>query len=275
MVVSGVRSSCEASAANCRTLCSELSRAPNACWIRSSMVLIAVPSLPTSVLVSASGIRAVRSPWVVIRWAVPAISLSGASPRPMSQRPPRARSRISAPPVINSATTMPPTWPVTTPTGRATTTTANRRPQPRRGAGDHERGAPDIATEVTVGDCPLDGRDQFRRGPGAAGQRPDGRPEAGDLHGHIVARVALDLGRRPGRGRYQPVVELGAEPLAQHERGHPAHHEQEGRGDRDQHDEESGAQRQAPGAFHPGCPGPGCAGPAAGPPPPGSGTRRL
>ena len=77
MVVSGVRSSCEASAANCRTLASELSRAPNACCIRSSMVLMAPPSLPTSVWSSASGIRAARSPWVVIRWAVQAISLSG------------------------------------------------------------------------------------------------------------------------------------------------------------------------------------------------------
>ena len=42
---------------------------------------------------------------MVIRCAVPAIWPSGARPRPISQRPPIASSRISAPPVISSATT--------------------------------------------------------------------------------------------------------------------------------------------------------------------------
>ena len=48
IVVSGVRSSWEASAANWRTFCSDCSRAPKACWMRSSIVLIAPASLPVS-----------------------------------------------------------------------------------------------------------------------------------------------------------------------------------------------------------------------------------
>ncbi len=131
MVVSGVRSSCEASAANWRTFCSERQRAPKACWIRSSMALMAPPSRPTSVLSSASGIRAVRSPREVICCAVLAIWLSGARPRPISQRPLTASSRISAPPVISSAMMIPPTWAPTAPTGRATTSTARVPPLAR------------------------------------------------------------------------------------------------------------------------------------------------
>jgi hypothetical protein len=101
-VVSGVRNSCDASAANSLTLRSELSRAPKACWIRSSMVLMAAPSLPTSVWSSAVVILAVRSPRAVMSLAVLAILSSGPSPRPISHCPPIASSAISPPPVISS-----------------------------------------------------------------------------------------------------------------------------------------------------------------------------
>ena len=48
IVVSGVLSSWLASAANCRTFCSDARRAPKACWIRSSIVLMAPASRPVS-----------------------------------------------------------------------------------------------------------------------------------------------------------------------------------------------------------------------------------
>ena len=47
--VSGVRSSCDASARNCRSRPSVASRSEKACWISSSMVLKATASSPTSV----------------------------------------------------------------------------------------------------------------------------------------------------------------------------------------------------------------------------------
>src|SRR6201988_3586285 len=85
------------------------------------MVLMAAPSLPTSVLPSASGIRAVRSPWVVIRCAVPAISLTGA--------PPPARGQ-SPPPPAAPAPCRERIWPPPHPCSR---------PQPRRGPGHVDR----------------------------------------------------------------------------------------------------------------------------------------
>jgi hypothetical protein len=121
MVVSGVRSSCEASAANCRTFCSDSHLAPNACWIRSSIVLMAPASRPASAWSRGSGIRAVRSPRLVIMSAVLAIRSSGARPRMISQRPPTASSASRTAPVISSASTSPRTSLPTALSGRAIT----------------------------------------------------------------------------------------------------------------------------------------------------------
>ncbi len=95
------------------------------------MVLIAEPSVPTSVRSPESGIRAVRSPLEVISSAVLAISPSGCRPRPMSHSPPMASTAISAPPVISSAMTKSRTWFCTTLTGWATTRTPTRPAVPR------------------------------------------------------------------------------------------------------------------------------------------------
>ena len=121
MVVSGVRSSCEASAANWRTFCSDAHLARNACWMRSSIVLMAAASRPASAWSPGSGIRAVRSPRLVIMSAVLAILSSGARPRPISQRPPSASSASRAAPVISSARTRPRTSLPTALSGLATT----------------------------------------------------------------------------------------------------------------------------------------------------------
>jgi hypothetical protein len=121
MVVSGVRSSCEASAANWRTFCSEAHLAENACWIRSSIVLMAAASRPASAWSPGSGIRAVRSPRLVIMSAVLAIRSSGARPRLISQRPPSASSASRIAPVISSARTSPRTALPTAELGRAMT----------------------------------------------------------------------------------------------------------------------------------------------------------
>ena len=121
MVVSGVRSSCEASAANSRTLRSERSRAANACCSRSSIVLIAPDSRPTSVRPPAPGIRASRSWPELIPSAVRAIRPSGSRPRPISAPPPSASSASSTPPVISSAMTNERTWWPTSLTGRPMT----------------------------------------------------------------------------------------------------------------------------------------------------------
>ena len=123
IVVSGVRSSCDASAANCRTFCSESQRARNACWIRSSMVLIAPASRPASAWSPGSGIRAVRSPRLVIMSAVLAIRSSGARPRLISQRPPTASRASRIAPVISSAATSPRTSLPTALLGRAISST--------------------------------------------------------------------------------------------------------------------------------------------------------
>src|SRR5262249_4664835 len=119
MVVSGVRSSCDASAANCRTFCSDCQRARNACWIRSSIVLIAPASRPASAWSPGSGIRAVRSPRLVMVSAVLAIRSSGARPRLISQRPPTASRASRIAPVISSAATRPRTSLPTALFGRA------------------------------------------------------------------------------------------------------------------------------------------------------------
>ncbi len=124
MVVSGVRSSCEASAANCLTFCSDRSRASNACWIRSSIVLIAAASRPVSSRSPASGIRAARSPLRVISAAVDAIRRSGARALPISQLPQTTSRAMSTLPVIASASTRPRTLLVTALVARPTTRTA-------------------------------------------------------------------------------------------------------------------------------------------------------
>ena len=66
------------------------------------MVLIAVPSRPTSVSSSVSDILAFRSPRAVMSLAVLAIRSSGPRPRPISHWPPAASRAISPPPVIIS-----------------------------------------------------------------------------------------------------------------------------------------------------------------------------
>ena len=120
IVVSGVRSSWLASAANWRTFCSDRSRAPNACSILSSIVLIAAPSLPVSSGLPPPGIRAVRSPLFEIMSAVRAILSSGPRPRPISQLPHKASTASSAAPVISSAETKPGTWLSMSPAGLPT-----------------------------------------------------------------------------------------------------------------------------------------------------------
>ncbi len=62
MVVSGVRSSWEASATNWRSLASDAARAVTSSSMRVSMWLSAAPSSAASVPGVASGIRRLRSP---------------------------------------------------------------------------------------------------------------------------------------------------------------------------------------------------------------------
>jgi hypothetical protein len=62
--------------------------------------------------------------------------------------------------------------------------------------------------------------------------------------GDVTARVGREL-PRVARGRGDQVgVELAAQAVAQDDRGDPAHDQQEGRGDRDQHDQHPRPQRQ-------------------------------
>jgi hypothetical protein len=85
------------------------------------MVLIAAASRPASAWSPGSGIRAVRSPRLVIMSAVLAIRSSGARPRLISQRPPTPSSASSTAPVISSVRTRPRTALPTSLSGRATT----------------------------------------------------------------------------------------------------------------------------------------------------------
>ncbi|HEY7262495.1 MAG TPA: hypothetical protein VH589_13550 [Trebonia sp.] len=78
--------------------------------MRSSIVLIAAASRPVSWRPPAPGIRAARSPLLVMLSAALAIRSSGASPRPISQLPQTASRASSTPPVISSANTRPRTW---------------------------------------------------------------------------------------------------------------------------------------------------------------------
>ena len=89
MEVSGVRSSCEASATNWRRRSSEADFSANAPSIWASISFRAEPSRPTSVPGRPSGTRRVRSPEAMAS-AVPAIWRSGRSPR-------RTTTRTSAP----------------------------------------------------------------------------------------------------------------------------------------------------------------------------------
>ena len=180
IVVSGVRSSWDASAANCRTLCSDRSRALKACWIRSSIVLIAAASRPVSWrLPPASGIRAARSPLRVIMSAVLAIRSSGARPRPISQLPQTASRASSTPPVISSASTRPRTWLPTSLTGRPTRTMAG------------PSGATRAAARVTV-----TGRQATRSAGSPCGARSNGSSLAASPPMYASTRPAGSLATR-------------------------------------------------------------------------------
>ena len=87
--VSGVRSSCEASARNWRSRCSEAVRAAISCSMRTSMVFSAAPSRPDSVCGSASSTRRDRSP--------PAISAAACSIRVSGRRPIRTTDAAPRP----------------------------------------------------------------------------------------------------------------------------------------------------------------------------------
>ena len=85
MEVSGVRSSCEASATNWRSWASVSDRWSKADSIWLSMMLRAAPSWPTSESSGAEGIRRAMSPEAMAA-AVSAIVPSGRRPRPTVQR---------------------------------------------------------------------------------------------------------------------------------------------------------------------------------------------
>src|ERR687897_247991 len=83
MAVSGVRSSCEASATNRRIRCSDAVRAARASAMRSSMRLRARPSRPTSLAGPATWIRSAMLP-AAMAWPVSTIRSFGPSPRMMT-----------------------------------------------------------------------------------------------------------------------------------------------------------------------------------------------
>ena len=94
--VSGVRSSCDASATNRRRRSSERRRCSKAASIRASIVLRAIPSRPTSVRSSAGSTRRVRSPAAMASAVLP-IPSSGCMPTRTSHKasPATMRSTIA------------------------------------------------------------------------------------------------------------------------------------------------------------------------------------
>ena len=101
--VSGVRSSCDASAAKRRSCRSDAVRSANAASIWASMALRAVASRPTSVPSLACGTRLVRSPRAMAS-AVSSMSVSGCMPTRTSHRARRPTASRAATVTISSTT---------------------------------------------------------------------------------------------------------------------------------------------------------------------------
>ena len=242
----------------------------NACWIRSSIVLIAPASRPASAWSPGSGIRAVRSPRLVIMSAVLAIRSSGARPRLISQRPPTASRASRIEPVISSAATRPRTSLPTALFGRAISrmlvpagtrswlcaASVGRDRPPDRGhrrvtrLRDAEQGplriAPlaEVLSRAPVGQQVLDQGLQLRRG--RRGRAEHAHLPGGDVDvDHAVpAGEVRDLGQLDPGGQRQVGVELALLGVAQHHGGDHAHDDEEQRGHRDQPGEEPGPQRE-------------------------------
>ena len=99
--MTGVRSSCEASATNCRSRASDADRSSNASSMRVSIVLSASPSSPASVPSCPTGTRCERSP-AAIAVAVAVICFTGRTPRRITHQVTSPRRPSTSPVMITS-----------------------------------------------------------------------------------------------------------------------------------------------------------------------------
>ena len=222
----------------------------NACWIRSSMVLMDVPSLPTSVWSSASGIRAVRSPMLVISLAAAAMSSSGSRPRPISHSPMTASRVISAAPVMSWAMMNSRTSPGSLLTGWATNRIACRAGEL---AGAIGPAGPAVTSRVAVWICraeSITNGAQFRYGKlDAAVRTPFRAARAAEAASADAGDRGADGGQLALLRELPDAAQVGAGQLAVHRGGELAgeraggdRHGLQVRLERDEHDGVSPAE---------------------------------
>ena len=283
MLVSGVRSSCEASARKRRSFSSVAARSANASSMRPSIVFRLRPSRPTSVRGSAGCTRRVRSP-AAMASAVTAIVSSGRRSRLISHQAAAARAPSTSSDTTTSMVSSRVNVCRVSASGMATTSTLSRFGTPSTStrnpadwppavesaenttlrsplAGDRQRVGEHGRRLILLAVGELDGVEDVAGAVTHLPVRPGGEVGVTRARPAREAGLVVGQGHRDGHARVAElrVYALEQEP-AQGEVGDEAGHEQAGGHARQHGEEQTGAEAHA-AAVIPSAAGP--CGPAA------------